>query len=436
MPRNFLFTVVFMFSSLACFPGVCFSKTFIKVCILNTNGSVKVSGSGSWLLTDALSGRRLKSGNEDRSAIVGRNGRFLNLNGKGSWIRFKLSPSGRGAFVSANGRRYRGRVSLWADGDHGIVVVNEIDLEEYLYGVVKAEMLISSPPEALKSQAVMSRTFALKGKKRHGNTAYDLCSTTHCQVYGGVESEDPRAKKAVDHTRGYVLMYQGELIKAFCTAVCGGHSSANHLVWSGRAIPYLRGVLCSYCGNSPNFMWEIKFSDEDLGRYLRSAGFDLERVEAIEAVEVTPSGRVRTLIIHHPAGQFSIGGNKFRLAIDPRALKSTMFSVIKIKEHDYSGKIERLVEQLQEDKQQESSDQVVRDIIGLIRARRGDDSSGESSLSHPEVEEKQQFLFRGKGYGHGVGLCQWGARNMAKRRYRFQNILKHYYPGVKVQLYR
>ncbi|MEA2063197.1 MAG: SpoIID/LytB domain-containing protein [Gemmatimonadota bacterium] len=436
MPKKYYLLSISLLFCLLGTAGAGFSKTMLKVCILKSTGSVKVSGSGGWRLTDASSRRRLAGGDENQTAVVARNGRFLSVSGRGRYLRLRLAPAGRGALVVVNGRRYRGTVHFRADDGSCITVVNEVELEDYLYGVIKEEMYITSPPEALKAQAVMSRTYALKNRGRHGKAGYDICATTHCQVYGGVESEDPRAKRAVDHTRGYVLMYQGDLIKAFCTSVCGGHTSANHLVWNGKAIPYLGGVRCPYCHDSPHFVWEVTFTGEELAGCLRGAGFELDRVDALEPVEVTSSGRIRTLRIHHPEGQFIVGGNAFRLAVDPRAIKSTRFTVTSIQECDYGGKIEELLEQMQQKKTGQSSDRTVRDIIGLIRARRGDESSETFPEKPPSVEAREYFLFQGKGYGHGVGLCQWGARNMGKRGDCFQKILKHYYPGVKVKLRR
>lgn len=459
--KSIIFLV--LFCSLAMGQAECRAATYIKICILKTASSVQCGGEGRWKLHDSRSGRLLASGNTKQTATVSTDGRFLSVNGSGRWIRLRIDPVGKGSLVSINGRRYRGRVYFWMCNCK-ITVVNTINLEEYLYGVIKEEMYITSPMEALKAQAVMSRTFALKSMERHGSEGYALCSSTHCQMYGGVESEDPRAKKAVDSTRNYILKYKGELISGYFTSVCGGYTAANNLVWNGGPISYLQGVRCPYCSDSPNYEWEVKFTGKALAEYLRKSGYDVSVVEAIKAVEVTPSGRIRTLEITHPGGTLTIGGNKFRLAVDPRAMKSTRYTVRKIRDIDYEGRIEQLLEGLKdrkqdgkietaENKEGNSSDNTVREIIDLIREKRGDppvesspprdqqtqpaSSPGENNFSEKtklSAEEPQEvFLFQGRGYGHGIGLCQWGARNMAKRGYRCQRILKHYYPGVKVR---
>jgi stage II sporulation protein D len=243
--------------------------------------------------------------------------------------------------------------------------------------VIKWEISPSWPLEAVKAQAIVARSFAYANIGRHGEEGYDLCRSQHCQVYGGVESEDPRATMAVNLTRGKVITLGGKLINSIYHATCGGGTADASLVWGGKDLWYLRGVRCRFCRYSPHHYWSCRISIEEIEGALRKKGLDVGKVRAIYPVKRDRFGRIQKLVIIHSKGRDVMGANAFRLAIGPEKVRSTLFTL------------------------QRSSD---------------------------------YFFFNGRGWGHGVGMCQWGAKGMAEDGFDYLDIIHHYYPDTEISI--
>jgi stage II sporulation protein D len=299
-----------------------------------------------------------------------------------------VAAAGVGSFdatvrlVPADGARlyldihpYRGIVELRRTGAGRLTVINEVDLEEYLYGVLKNEVDPQWPTEALKAQAVASRTWALYNFSRFASEGYDVCATTECQVYSGVTAEDPRTSAAVDETRGQIMTYQGRPIFAAYHSDSGGYTESSDLVWGGAGYPYLKGVADPYSIGAPRHEWIVRMDLSTFESRVRGSGRLITNVMGIEVAEATPSGRAALLRIFGAHGVLIVKGAELR-AVLGADLRSTLFTV-------------RLVP---------------------------DDP--------PHVE------FRGRGSGHGVGLSQWGARGMAEMGWKYQEILGYYYSGI------
>lgn len=269
---------------------------------------------------------------------------------------------------------YRGVLELRRTAAGRLTVINELDLEEYLYGVLKNEVDPQWPTEALKAQAVASRTWALYSLNRFASEGYDVCATADCQVYRGVTAEDPRTSAAVDETRGEVMTYQGRPIFAAYHSDSGGSTESSELVWGG-AYPYLRGVADPYSVGAPRHEWIVRMDLATFENRVRRSGRMIANVTGIEVAEATPSGRAALLRVAGAHGVLLLRGAELR-AVLGADLRSTLFTV-------------RLVP---------------------------DDP--------PQVE------FQGRGSGHGVGLSQWGARGMAEMGRRYQEILSYYYSGI------
>ncbi|MBF2001085.1 MAG: SpoIID/LytB domain-containing protein [Synechococcales cyanobacterium C42_A2020_086] len=290
-----------------------------------------------------------------------------------------VEPKSADGYVFISDRWYRGR-TLVVPTSGGITAVNYVDLEQYLYSVVGAEMPASWSLEALKAQAVAARSYALYHRQNSANAVFDLGDTTAWQVYSGLEKEAPSTRAAVDATQGQVLTYNGQIINAVFHSCAGGHTENVEDVWS-NPLPYLRGVV-SPDGNLPECQWRpLSFTASELSQRLGYSG----TISSVE-VERHPHGRVLTLRISGSAGQMEVSGKDVR---DRLGLRSTLFSV---------------------------------------EAQRGQvASAGDQVPASPAV-----FRFSGSGNGHGIGMSQYGANVLARQNWNYQQILLHYYKGVTV----
>lgn len=289
---------------------------------------------------------------------------------KGEGIKILPEPATR---VYLNDRQFRGVIDIIKDKNNKLFVVNHVDLEEYLYGVLYHEVSHNWPIEVLKAQAITARTYALYQRLISKNKYYDLTADVYSQVYGGRTSEKWRTTRAVDLTRGLVLTYEGRIFPAYFHATCGGSTTDASTLWN-IDIPVLSGRVCGFCDFSPHYKWQKEFTMDYIESRLKEAGYGL-KIYSIEILERDNSGRILNLLIKGGDKDIKLSGNKFRLIIGPNIIRSANF----------------------------------------------------------EVEIKGKYVtFRGKGWGHGVGMCQWGAFNMSSQGWRAEEILKHYYPGAEI----
>ena len=284
---------------------------------------------------------------------------------------FRIKPE-TGMFRYA-GRLHRGYLSIRVNSGK-LMVVCHMPLESYLIGVVNGEIDSSWPLDAVKAQVVASRSYALY----QINTAfpyYDLKINVFDQVYAGFESEDERAEKAVAMTRGQVLYGENGVIQAFFHSSCGGNTSSAREVWGFGFAP-LKGVYCGECEEAPYARWNLSADPMELVRAVRILYPRVNTVRSIGIHKRSSDGRVQTLFIETGKGRVLIDAGEFRKAMGYKRLPSTKFSL---------GK-----------------------------------SDG-------------RIVFMGEGYGHGVGLCQWGARGCALKGMDYRQILKKYYPGAEIR---
>lgn len=276
--------------------------------------------------------------------------------------------------IYVNGKPYRGVIDI-SPSDKGLLVVNELQLEDYLVGLINCEISSAWPIEAVKAQAVIARTYALNRKEARKNAFYHLESSVIDQVYDGCLIEDSRARRAVSETAGEVLTYNGAIIQAFYHSNCGGKTEAAENVW-GASLPYLKGVDCQYCLTSASSAWEQKLALRDIEEKLKSAGFKVSGVSDIRGGVRNNRGRLKNVVVVSARGEVAVGGDQFRKAVGYGVIKSTNFTV-------------KIV-------------------------------NGEA-------------LFTGLGNGHGVGLCQWGSKQRALDGFGYAEILAYYYPGTELK---
>jgi len=279
-----------------------------------------------------------------------------------------------GDFIRVNNKSYRGCVELRRKKNGLILVINDLDIEEYLKGVIASEIPHDWEFEALKAQAVASRTYALYQKRSAGHRPYHILATVNSQVYNGGDGERRNAVRAVKDTKGLVIVYHGEVIPAFYHSSCGGHTENAEEFW-GIDEPYLKGVDCECQEISKYGLWEKRVSIAKVATALRRIGYRLNTFEDLTIASLTPAGRVKSVAIRSAGKMKQIPGETLRTALGNTVILSSFFE------------------------------------LELI--------DGEA-------------VFSGRGSGHGVGLCQWGAQEMAQRGSDFRSILSHYYPGTSL----
>jgi stage II sporulation protein D len=257
----------------------------------------------------------------------------------------------------------------------GFLVINRVDLEEYVKGVVPAEVSSAWHPEMLKAQAVAARTYALYQQMLSATRDYDVAATIQDQVYRGKQGIDAGILRAVDDTRGLVVTYQDAPIYAAFSSTAAGLTEDAMNVWS-KEYPYLKGVECPFDLASPYYQWKSSFKVDTLEQNLRQQGFSVGTIATMTPLSFSRGGRVAKLRILHSGGELVLRGEELRKAVGYTIIPSTQFAI----------------------------ESIGRDVV-----------------------------LSGFGAGHAVGMCQWGAKELAELGYPFSTILRYYYPGTELQ---
>ena len=339
----------------------------------------------------------------------------------------------RGVWLGS--RRYRGRLQLLVRGGQ-VQVVNHLGIETYLASVVGSEMPHKWPLPALQAQAVAARTYALRQRGKSGD--FDVKATVASQVYRGVESETPSTIEAVESTRSLVLVHAGRLINAVFHSSSGGATEPSGEVWRNQ-LPYLVSVA-DHDQHSPVHRWNKRFDNDELRGLFRETG----GVKSLQVLKKSSTGRVRTARVKGPRGSLVLTGRELRKRL---GLKSTMVQFELINGSGASSTASA-----------QATPQAAPALIGLWQdSASGPDTGSISSgrlvspppppLPHlnasalqqprPEVRVGEMVLeARGQGFGHGVGMSQWGAHGLALQGADFRQILLHYYRGAEIRPYR
>jgi len=289
----------------------------------------------------------------------------------------RLVPEIDGSLYVDN-RPYRGELHIIRQPTGAFTLVNVLDMENYLCGVLAGEMPLYWNDEALKAQLIAARTYALWRKKTTANPYYDLSDTTYSQVYKGKAAETSKARRLVRETGGVILIYEEKILPAFYHSTCGGRTADVSVIWKSEAESKrpLSGTKCGFCNGTKFSSWTTSLSSEELAEHLFPASSG-QKLGSIESICITEKkyGVVARLEVLHSGGCLSLSGAQFRSLVGSTRIKSPTFEVRK---------------------------------------------------------EGNNFLFRGRGFGHGVGMCQVGSGKMATRGFSAVEILKHYYPGTRL----
>lgn len=373
------------------------AEPIVRVGLRFAEREVEITAAGGLRMFDALTGERISEtppagllrASEDRGSIRF-DGATVPLPDRTGPVR--LEAPGGGPLV-VDGVAYRGRLELLAAAEGGVTVVNILPLEEYLLGVVPLEIGPRTPVElaAVQAQAIAARTYAVAHLGGHTEVGFDLYGTVADQAYGGVNAERPEATDAVRSTAGRILTYGGLPIRAYYHSTCGGSTAAVDEVMDRPPAPYLRSVSdrapdgSDWCSISPRYRWTGEWSRqalngqvlEEIARMFGSQVSEAGPIENLVVLEQTESGRVRSVAFRGPGSELVLERLDIRFALrdaEGRILGSTDFDV--------------------------------------------QSSPGGGVLIH------------GRGFGHGAGMCQWGAIARARAGQSSEEILATYYPGA------
>jgi len=326
-------------------------------------------------------------------------------------------------------RHYRGILYVHSSNG-GVTVVNILPVEEYLRGVVPREMPSSWPIEALKAQAVAARTYALRQViSKAGLGLYDVVATTDSQVYGGVEGESLPSDRAVLETAGEVMRHSGQLISAVFHSTSGGHTENSEDVWSYRH-SYLRGVE-DYDQQSPHYRWVKTLELSQIEEKLLSTGLVVGKLLGIRpGTASSTTGRLKTVILVGSDTTLEVDASTFRFAL---GLKSTWFDISFMGEA--SGSYVKNSLDPEEDVFVVGADGEVNEWkVGKPYAIAANEWLNKpfayTVMGYAPLSAGVDFL--GRGWGHGVGMSQWGARGMAEEGYSYKDILRYYYRGIEI----
>ncbi|MDP2905523.1 MAG: SpoIID/LytB domain-containing protein [Candidatus Omnitrophota bacterium] len=410
--NKILALAVFLAAGLVFPQARCFAQMpeHVRVQIIRDAESLSLKIKGDYSIKDPVSGKYIYQNKDLYATVTAAGAKILMGEQAFDKERLLIVPAQEDA-VTIDGRRFRGNILLilrrppnnvsedagrsastlsesrteGRGSSNGLMksksgvlsVINYIDLEDYVQGVLYHETSHYWPDEVLKAQAIICRTYALYQMKQNQQKDFDVTRDIYSQVYGGRTSERYRLNRAVRSTAGAILNYQGELLPSFYHASCGGYTEDAYLVWKVDLAP-LKGVLCPFCKDSPHYNWHCVLSLEEILEKLKNSGFNIDEIKGIGILGRDGSGRITDLAIasvKNDTADIKIAAKDFRNVVGPNVIMSTNFTV----------------------------------------AITGGDA-----------------VFEGLGWGHGVGFCQWGGYFMAKRGDSCEQILKYYYPGVDI----
>jgi stage II sporulation protein D len=330
--------------------------------------------------------------------------------------------------IFMNNIPYRGGLALKINILGKIDVINRLSNQEYLYGVVHMEMSQANPIEALKAQAVAARNFLYLNRSRHIADGFEVCNTTHCQVYGGFNKEYIKTNQAVDETKDILIYYDNTPIVAYYHKNSGGYTQNSENVWT-TILSYLRSIRDKY---SPEYKWTFSSTKQELAQKLMAAGMTtVGDLKSVAITAITPNGYVSELELIGTSGIVKLSKEKVRAVFGYSNIKSMNFNVASGENLVFlMGSTGNPVSQT--NFQAISSDlnyySIKPNEIYLIN---GDNKI--ELATNMANENSDSVTFNGSGYGHGIGMSQDGAIEMAKLGYNYQDILKYYYTGVEIK---
>lgn len=370
-----------------------------------------------------------------------------------------------------NGVKYRNSFYVNRLPGSDFTFVNRVTMKEYLYGVLPKEASSDWPIEALKAQAVASKNFALTIGAKYAAYGFDVDTTVNSQVYGGYSVEKEICNRAVDETDGFALAYDGKLIPLYFHSSSGGITDNSENVWSS-ALPYLKSTFDPYSLGAPNTDWNVTMNKFDIENKLILAGYNVGSLKTINILNRAESGRVLTLEFIGTLGKATLAKDKIRSVLGSSVIKSNLFSFDKgtaitdvagLKNSsgasqpvtsqgmvDIGGNMPKtliadgaiygqFVDTTQIDVYHAGNKSEIKvDKDALLKAT--DIYKAQATVTKPYLYNSTEsfdissgnVIFYGHGYGHGLGMSQWGAKAMADVGKSYEEILKYYYQNTEL----
>jgi len=349
------------------------------------------------------------------------------------------------------GERYYGGFRFERRVNNALTVVNIINVEDYIRGVVPYEMSSSWPLEALKAQAICARTYAIRTLNKHNSHGIDLCAEMCCQVYRGRRAATARTNQAVDETRAMYVVHNGVLAETLYASSHGGGSENNENIWQGTPRPYLRGVVDNYedrvAHRIANNNWTFTISQAAVTQRVRNAGHpNASTIVSMHVSQYSPTGNVVSVVMRDSNGRSYTFSRRAGLQAAFGAIRSQRFNIGSV-QWQQGGQILANVPAQQVNTTQfhlvggnTAGEAVSTTVTGTLVAIDGTNTNrnvttgGGSRVTQgsPTSPANGNFTLQGRGWGHSLGMSQWGALAQAEMGRSAEQIIRHYYTGAQV----
>lgn len=349
----------------------------IRVAVAQDRDEVELEVDGRFVLSGLASGSPLDQGRRLKPIAVRAVPQGLALGARTLPLRGVRVEAAEGATVRLNGSQFHGLLEIHRQDGQKLLVINHLSLEAYLRGVLSKEAPDYWPPEALKAIAIAARTYAIYQRYSKAEQDFDVTGDVMSQDYGGKSTEKAATSQAVKETAGWILLYHNALFPSFYHSTCGGMTENGRVMGTGYDIEPLRGgVRCSFCTASPFSAWRQRLTRADVNWALKKSRHGtVGAVRDLQVARRSSSGRAEQIAVVGEARTLLLSAYEFRKLFGFDRIRSPLFSVLR---------------------------------------------------------EGEDFVVDGHGWGHGVGLCQWGAAELARRGVSAPEILAYYYPGAEL----
>lgn len=385
--------------------------------------SVTVSSYGGLNVCDAVTGNVIYTAQPSEEVYI-----QMGATGFASWNKFDASGVSKisvqppqGSTVFCDGSEYRGYIYIEKRSDGELLVINYVGTDDYVSSVLGKEMSYTWPKEALKAQSVCARNFVLTRGSVHKTYGFDVCSTVHCQVYGGVASEHENTRQAVNETKGVLAKYNGEVVGLYFFATSGGQTEDVENVW-GSPFGYLKSVSDEYENpdKASRYHWSVTMTKKQIEEKLLAAGANIGELLKVRTDSFSESGRVTQMTFYGSEGEYTVKREKCRTILGLYSQKFTVTPDLKASIVTTSGVAEAPL--------YAQSASGIGGIAGFSAL------TGDGNISSIEASEEnaESYVINGGGYGHGVGMSQWGARGMAENGFTYDQILNHYFTNIEL----
>lgn len=359
--------------------------------------------------------------------------------------------------IKIDGKPFRGYMGFKIIENSKLISINFVKLEKYLYGVVPNEISASWGMESLKAQAVAARTYAVSCINPNTSSGYDMDDNQNSQVYRGFSSEKESTNNAVDETKGEMIYYNNKLIQAFYHSTSGGSTENSENVWFDK-LPYLVGVEDEFSdrSGSPYNEWQKSYTKNEITKKLRDDGNNVSELYGIEISKVTNNNRVMECIFLTDIGEIVYYKEQARLLL---GLMSSWFKIengsVFYFTNEFTYDVTNntvpsrggILDSITEEETKESNDTVIKLDSGSVTGKHVISSQGTKKLEQDKISvistkgvsvletnsNASDYNFQGRGWGHGIGMSQYGAKQMAQEGYTYDEILEHYYTGVTIR---